>query len=104
MKSNDIRGSSTFTHNHNYLMGTITFEVHHITSTSPRNILATVLEAFDSFCFSCSLRIFSFKHIMYGHVREKKKTQLYKLEHPYFAMQVLHLTKHGFYELHTDFL
>ena len=46
MTSNDIGGSNTFTHNHNYLIGTITFEVHHITPTSPRNTLATILKAF----------------------------------------------------------
>ena len=46
MKSNDIGGSSTFTHNHNCLMENITFEVHHITPTSPRNTLVTILKAF----------------------------------------------------------
>ena len=46
MKSNDIGGLNTITYNHNYLMGTITFEVHHITPTSPRNTLATILIAF----------------------------------------------------------
>ena len=49
MKSNDIKGSNTFTHSHNYLMGTITFEVHHITPTSPKNMLATILKAFGFF-------------------------------------------------------
>jgi len=46
MKSNDIGGSSTFTYNHNYLMETITFKVHHITRTSPRNTLVTMLKVF----------------------------------------------------------
>ena len=46
MKSIDIRGSNTFTHNHNYLVGIITFEVHHITPTFLRNKLATILKAF----------------------------------------------------------
>ena len=42
---------------------------------------------------------------MHGHIRERKENaQLCKLEHPYFAVQVLHLTKHGFYELHIDVL
>ena len=45
-ESNDIVGSNTFSHNHNCLMGAITFEVHHITLTSPRNTLATILKAF----------------------------------------------------------
>ena len=44
--NNDIGGSNIFTHNHNYLMGTITFEVHYITLTSPINTLATILKAF----------------------------------------------------------
>ena len=46
-----------FTHNHNCLMGTIIFEVYHITPTSPRNTHATLSKAY-SFCFSCSLHIF----------------------------------------------
>ena len=42
---------------------------------------------------------------MHGHIRERKEnTQLCKLKHPCFAMQVLHLTEHDFYELHTDVL
>ena len=36
--------------------------------------------------------------------REKKNTQLCKPEHPYFAVQLLYLTEHDFYELHTDVL
>ena len=46
VKSNDIGRSSTFIHNHNYLMETITFEVHHITLTSLRNTRTTILKAF----------------------------------------------------------
>ena len=42
----NMRRSITPTHNHNCLMGTITFKVHHITLTSPRNTLATILKAF----------------------------------------------------------
>ena len=42
---------------------------------------------------------------MHRHIKERKgNTQLYKLEHPCFAMQVLHLTEHDFYELYTDVL
>ena len=54
-------------------MGTITFEVHLITPTSPRNTLATkfksilVLFAFDFLCI-----FFSLEHIMHGHIRERK--------------------------------
>ena len=36
-----------------------------------------------------------------GIYERKENTQLCKFEHPYFAMQVLHLTEHGFYKLHT---
>ena len=46
MTSNDIGGSNTIIHNHNYFLGTITFEVHHIIPTSPRNTLATILKSF----------------------------------------------------------
>jgi len=46
MTSNDTGGLNTITHNHNCLMETITFEVHHITPMSPRNTLATILKAF----------------------------------------------------------
>ena len=78
MKSYDIRESRTSTHNHNYLMGTITFEVHHITLTSSRNILATIFKSIlILFFFSCSLHIFPFKHIMHGHIREIKETPNY---------------------------
>ena len=45
MKSSDIRESNTTTHNHNYLMGTITFKVHYITPTSPRNTLAVIFKS-----------------------------------------------------------
>ena len=34
-----------FTHIHNHLMGTITFEVHHITLTSPRNTLTAIFKS-----------------------------------------------------------
>ena len=46
MKFNDIRGSNTFTHNHNHLIETITFEVRQITPISPKNTLVTILKAF----------------------------------------------------------
>ena len=46
MKIRDMRKLNKLTHNHNWLMGTITFEVHPITPTSPRNTLATILKAF----------------------------------------------------------
>ena len=69
-----MRKSHTLTHNHNCLMGTITFELHLITPTSPRNTLATifksilVLFAFDFLCI-----FFSLEHIMHGHIREREE-------------------------------
>ena len=62
-KDNDIRESNTSTHNHNCLMGTITFEVHFLTPTSPRNTLATIFKSIliiFSFVFLC---IFFFLNI-----------------------------------------
>ena len=75
-ENNDISECRTLTHNHNRLMGTITFEVHHITLTSPRNMLATIYKSIlILFAFSCSLHILflsKMKHIMHGHIREKE--------------------------------
>ena len=73
MTSNEIWGSNTITHNHNCLMGTITIKVYHITPTSPRNILATILKAFWLFLFFMFFAYFSFKHIIHGHIRKKRK-------------------------------
>ena len=64
--------SNTLTHNHNYLMGTITFEVHPITPTSPRNTFAITFKsilipfAFIFFAY------FSFKHSMHAHIKERE--------------------------------
>ena len=81
----DMRTSNTLTHNHNCLIGTITFEVYPITSTSLRNMLATMLKVFWSFCFY-SLHIFLFEHSMHEHIREKRNIQLYKPKHHNFAI------------------
>ena len=51
MKSSDIRESNTTTYNHNCLMGTITFEVHYIIPTSPRNTLAIIFKKHFVFFF-----------------------------------------------------
>ena len=68
------------THNHNYLMGTTTFELHNITPTSPKNTLATILKAFWFFLLFMFFAYFSFKYIMHGHIGERKEnTQLCKL-------------------------
>ena len=86
-------------------METITFEIHHITPTSPRNTLATILKAFWFFCFSCSLHILLLsikRHIIYGHIRERKEKPIYVCQTSFSCYEVLHLTEHGFYELHID--
>ena len=68
-----------FTHNHNYLMGTITFEVHHITPTSPRNMLTTIFKSILIFFAFHVLCIFFFLNIpCMGIYREKRNTQLCK--------------------------
>ena len=75
----DMGTSNTLTHNHNCLMGTITFEVYHITFTSPRNMLTIILKAFWFFfllSFFC-VHIFLFEHIMHGHIRERKEIPNY---------------------------
>ena len=45
-------------------MEIITFEVHPITPTSPRNTLATI--------FKSILIPFAFEHIMHGHIKERE--------------------------------
>ena len=81
-----MRKSNTLTYNHNCLMGAITFEVHLITLTSPRNTLATILEAFCFFLLLFLFTYYSFKHSMHGHIKEKRNTHLCKLKHPNFAV------------------
>ena len=82
---------NTLTHNHNCLMGTITFEIHLITPTSPRNTLATIflkhliIFAFIFFAY-IYIYIFLFEHIMHEHIRERRNTQLCKPKHHNFAM------------------
>ena len=82
----DMRTSNTLTHNHNCLMGTITFEVYHITPTSPRNTLTIILKAFWFFLLFILFAYFLFEHIMHGHIREKRNTQLCKPKHHNSAM------------------
>ena len=60
-----MRKSNTLTYNYNCLMRTITFKVHPITPTSPRNMLATI--------FKSILILFAFEHIMHGHIKERER-------------------------------
>ena len=54
-------------------MGTITFEVHPITPTSPRiHVCNHILNIFYLFAFQF-LSIFLFKQIMHGHISERKE-------------------------------
>lgn len=81
-----MRKSNTLTHNYNYLMETITFEVHHITPTSLRNMLATIFKSILNLFTFIFFAYFLFEHIMRGHIREKRNTQLCKPKHYKFAM------------------
>ena len=56
-------------------MGTITFEVHPITPTSPRIHACNhrYIQHFDFFCFLFFFAYFSFKQIRHGHIRERKE-------------------------------
>ena len=54
-------------------MGTITFEVHPITPTSPRNTLAIIFKSILIFVAF----IFLFEHIMDEHIRERKEIPNY---------------------------
>ena len=108
MKSNDIRKSITFAHNHNCLIGTIIFKVHHIILTSPRNTLATILKAFwffllfMFFAYIYIYNFFSFEHIMHGYIGERKEIPNYVSQTSCFCYASA--TLHGFYEWHTDVL
>ena len=72
-------------------MGTITYEVHPITPTSPRNTLATIFKsililfAFVFLCIYIYIYIY-FEHIMYRHIRDRRNTQLCKPKNHNFAM------------------
>ena len=69
-------------------MRTITFEVHPITPTSPRNTLAIIFKsililfAFIFFFFA----YFLFEHIIHRDIRERRNTPLCKPKHHNFAM------------------
>ena len=69
-------------------MGTITFKVHPITPTSPRNTLGNIFKSIlILFAFDFSLHIFLFEYSMCGNITEtEENTQLCKLKHPNFAM------------------
>ena len=81
-----MRKSLELTHNHNCLMGTITFKVYPITPASPRiHACNNFLKHFWSFCFWFFFAYFSFKYIMHGHIRERKEISN-DIWHSNFAM------------------
>ena len=80
-----MRKSNILTHNHNYLMETITLEVHHNTPTSPRNTLTTIFKSILIIFVFIFFAYFLFEHIMHGHIRKKRNTQLCKPKHHNFA-------------------
>ena len=85
----DMKTSNTLIHNHNCLMGTITFKVHHITLTSPTNMLTIILKAFWFFLLLyIFFAYFLFEHIMHGHIREREKkyTIMLSQKHHNFAI------------------
>ena len=105
VKSNDIGRSSTFIHNHNYLMETITFKVHSISLTSPRNMLAIIFKIIlILFSFHVLCIYFSFKHIMHEHIRERKEIPNLCKPNILFSLCKCYTLPHDFYELHTNVL
>ena len=75
-----------FTHNHNCLMGTITFEVHHITPTSPRNTLTIIFKSILIFLLFMFFAYIYMNIPCMGIYREKRNTHLCKPKHHNFAM------------------
>ena len=67
-------------------MGTITFEVHLITPTSPGNTLTTIFKSIMILFAFVFFAYFLFEHIMHGHIRERENTQLCKPRHHNFAI------------------
>ena len=64
--------SNTLIYIHNYLMGTITFKVHPITPTSPRNTLAIIFKSILILFTFVFFAYFSFEHSMHEHIRERE--------------------------------
>ena len=81
----DMRKSILLTHIYNCLMETITFEVHPITPTSPRNMLTTIFKSIWFLLLLLLLLLYLFiffaylffEHIMHGHIRKRKEIPNY---------------------------
>ena len=76
-----------FTHNHNCLMGTITFEVHHITPTSPRNTLTIIFKSILIFLLFMFFAYFSFWTFhAWAYIERKEIPNYVSQKHHNFAM------------------
>ena len=70
-------------------MGTVTFEVHPITPTSPRNTLAIIFKSIlilFALDFLCMYFLSLFEHIMHGHKEREEIPNYVKLKHHNFTM------------------
>ena len=76
-----------FTHNHNRLMGTITFEVHYITPTSSRNTLTTIFKSILIFLLFMFFAYFSFWTFhAWAYIERKEIPNYVSQKHHNFAM------------------
>ena len=74
-------------HNHNYLMGTITFEVHPITPTSLRNTLAIIFKSIlILFAWLFFVYFFFWAYHAWAYKREKKCPIMLSQKHHNFVM------------------
>ena len=81
-----MRKSNTLIYNHNCLMRTITFEVHLITPTSPRNTLVIIFKSILILFTFIFFAYFLFERSMHEYIRDRISTQLCKPKHHNFAM------------------
>ena len=76
-----------FTHNHNRLMGTIIFEVYHITPTSPRNTLTTIFKSILIFLLFIFFAYFSFwTYHAWAYIERKEILNYVSQKHHNFTM------------------
>ena len=76
-----------FTHNHNRLMRIITFEVHHITLTFPRNTLTTIIKSILIFFLFMFFAYFSFWTFhTWAYIERKEIPNYVSQKHHNFAM------------------
>ena len=74
-------------------MRTITFEIHLITPTSPRNTLATIFKnilILFAFIFFAYFFSSSFEHIMHRHIREREREREREKKYPFMLSHKHH--------------